>query len=265
MGELKKRIIAGVCLAPAIVLIFYFLPSLLFFIFLVIIAILATIEVLKIAMVKERVLISFLVLCSAFPLYLKSYEVYVMWAILSVLIYLVLRVFLIRSYKQGLYGDIVRGIVVLIFSEIFIMLPMTYFYFLKEINKYLPFIVLFSIWASDITAYFFGKGFGRRPLAPHISPKKTVEGLIGAIIGSMIILGLSGSITGLGLMESIFVGGLMGILGQMGDMFESTGKRLCEVKDSSGLIPGHGGILDRIDSFIFTTPFLYHYIAGIRF
>lgn len=264
MGELKKRIIAGVCLTPLIVLVFYLLPPALFFIFLVVIAFIATLEVLNMAMVKERVLLSFLVLCSAFPLYIRSYELYIMWVIFSILVYFATRVFLIRSQSQRLYRDIMRAMVVLIFSEIFIMLPLIYFYFLKGINRYLPFIALFSIWASDTTAYFFGRFLGRRPLAPHISPKKTVEGLLGAAIGSMIVIGLSGRITGLGIPESLLVGALIGVLGQIGDMFESTGKRLCEVKDSSGLIPGHGGILDRIDSFIFTTPFLYHYITGIR-
>jgi len=264
VGELKKRIIAGICLAPLIVLIFYFLPPALFFIFLVIVALAATIEVLSISMVRERILISALVACSSLPLYIKSYEVYILWIILSVLIYFAVRVFVMRSSIQGVYGDIIKGMTVIVFIEIFIVLPLVYFYFLKGINTYLPFIVLFSIWASDITAYFFGKGFGRRPLAPHISPKKTIEGLLGAATGSMVVMVLSFKITGLGIYESILVGALTGVLGQMGDIFESVGKRFCDVKDSSGLIPGHGGILDRIDSFIFTTPFLYHYITGIR-
>ncbi|MCX8109768.1 MAG: phosphatidate cytidylyltransferase [Syntrophorhabdaceae bacterium] len=264
MGELKKRIIAGFCLAPLIILIFYFLPPALFFIFLVLVALAATIEVMSISKVEERVLLSALVVCSALPLYIKSYAVYVLWLFLSVLIYFTVRVFVIRSFRPDLYSDIIKGLAVLVFTEIFIVLPLVYFYFLKGINRFLPFIVLFSIWASDTTAYFFGKGFGKRFLAPHISPKKTIEGLLGAVVGSMVVIVLSFEITGLGISESLLVGALTGVLGQIGDMFESVGKRFCQVKDSSGLIPGHGGILDRIDSFIFTTPFLYHYITGIR-
>ncbi len=79
-------------------------------------------------------------------------------------------------------------------------------------------------------------------------------------------MGLFSRFMGTGIIESTIIGALVGILGQIGDIFESTGKRICDVKDSSFLLlPGHGGILDRIDSLIFTAPFLYHYFTGIKF
>ncbi len=78
-------------------------------------------------------------------------------------------------------------------------------------------------------------------------------------------MGLFSRFMGTGIIESTIIGALVGILGQIGDIFESTGKRICDVKDSSSLLPGHGGILDRIDSLIFTAPFLYHYFTGIKF
>jgi phosphatidate cytidylyltransferase len=68
----------------------------------------------------------------------------------------------------------------------------------------------------------------------------------------------------MGILETVIVGATIGILTQMGDILESAGKRVCAIKDSSRLIPGHGGILDRIDSFIFTAPFLYHYLTGVK-
>ena len=111
---------------------------------------------------------------------------------------------------------------------------------------------------------FVGKAFGKRPLVPRISPKKTYEGLFGAILGSMMVIILSHRVMGVGILESVLLGGIIGMLAQIGDVFESVGKRICDVKDSSSLIPGHGGILDRIDSFIFTTPFIYHYLTGIK-
>jgi phosphatidate cytidylyltransferase len=81
----------------------------------------------------------------------------------------------------------------------------------------------------------------------------------------MIVMALSSKLMGTGITESIIMGGLIGLLGQIGDIFETVGKRVCDVKDSSSLLPGHGGILDRIDSLIFTAPFVYHYFTGIKF
>lgn len=264
MGELKKRVIAGLCLGPFIVGLFFFLPPELFYIFLAIIVLLATIEATNIAMVKERVLIGVLALISSVLLYLRYNGIYTMWIMCSVFIYFILKAFVFKNYESGVYTDIARGVVVLLFSEVFIVIPLVYFYFLKRLNVYLPLIVLCSIWTSDIFAYFLGKSFGKRPLVPHISPKKTLEGLFGAVLGSTIVVLSTMKLTGFGVFESIWVGIAMGLLGQGGDIFESTWKRLCGIKDSSALIPGHGGILDRIDSFIFTTPFLYHYIVVFK-
>jgi len=264
VGELKKRVIAGLCLGPFIVGLFFFLPPGLFYIFLAIITFLATIEATNIAMVKEKLLIGVLVLVSSVTLYLRNYEIYIMWIMCSVFIYFILKAFVFKNYESGVYADLARGVIVLFLSEVFIAIPLVYFYFLRRLSIYLPIIVLCSIWASDIFAYSLGKSLGKRPLVPHISPKKTLEGLLGAVLGSTIVVLSTIKLTGFSFFESICVGIAMGLMGQGGDIFESTWKRLCGIKDSSGLIPGHGGILDRIDSFIFTTPFLYNYIAVFK-
>jgi phosphatidate cytidylyltransferase len=127
---------------------------------------------------------------------------------------------------------------------------------------YFPIILLLTIWASDTSAYFMGKTFGKRLLAPRISPKKTFAGLFGALFGGAVLTLAFGRMLGMDIIESIVVGSMIGLLGQLGDIFESIAKRVYGVKDSSALIPGHGGMLDRIDSFLFSTPFLYHYLSG---
>ncbi len=124
------------------------------------------------------------------------------------------------------------------------------------------FLAMACIWAADIGAYIMGKYFGRTKLS-QISPKKTVEGAIFGLIGSVIIAELGASylhwpswpIAGM------ILGLLIGIVSLLGDLTESLIKRDAGVKDSGKLIPGHGGILDRTDSYVFTAPLVYYFVT----
>ncbi len=127
-------------------------------------------------------------------------------------------------------------------------------------------LLVFIIWVSDIAAYFGGKTFGRLPLAPGISPNKTIEGSICGILASGVIAaGYSfffvesiGGITGL------LIGVFIAAIGQVGDLIESKIKRLCNVKDSGHIFPGHGGVLDRVDSFLTAAPFFCYLVYWIN-
>lgn len=125
---------------------------------------------------------------------------------------------------------------------------------------YYTLLVFFTILITDIAAYFFGKRFGKTKLAPVISPKKTVEGAAFgsafAILTSMII----GFIIGLQWYHSLILGVLVTLFAQLGDLSESLIKRDAGVKDSGDSLPGHGGILDRADSYLFSAPVAYLYI-----
>jgi phosphatidate cytidylyltransferase len=120
--------------------------------------------------------------------------------------------------------------------------------------------LIVTVWAGDISASFGGSRFGRHKLYPKISPKKTVEGLMGAVVGSILVALVFSQLFIPQFEKSvcipIAVG--LGVLGQMGDFTESMVKRSAQVKDSGSLIPGHGGMLDRLDSFLFSAPFLYY-------
>jgi phosphatidate cytidylyltransferase len=262
--EIHKRVLTGLCLAPPIVIVFYFLPAQWFFVFMALVATLAVFELVNMAGIEKKYLLTILALVCLIPLYRKSMGLYLLCLLFTPVIYIFAVAVMRGGERESINLEIMTALNTLFLGELFLVLPLYYFYLLKEIGVSVPLILLFAIWASDTTAFIFGKSFGKRPLVPTISPKKTCEGLAGAMVGPMIILVLFRSPLGLGIAEALSVGAIIGILGQTGDIFESIWKRVCKVKDSSGLIPGHGGILDRIDSFIFTAPFLYHYVAGMK-
>jgi phosphatidate cytidylyltransferase len=115
--------------------------------------------------------------------------------------------------------------------------------------------------ASDTGAYYVGKNLGKNKLVPLISPGKTIEGSIGGILGS-IIAALVTKFTffpQLPLSHALILALVMNIIGQMGDLFESLLKRGAGAKDAASIIPGHGGLLDRLDSILFNAPLLYYY------
>ena len=128
--------------------------------------------------------------------------------------------------------------------------------------------ILVSAWTGDSGAYFVGMLIGKKPLAPNISPKKTVEGAIGGVVAaaiSTVIWGylyvfyhdIRGTTIKANLLYLIIIGIVGAIIGMLGDLFASLIKRQCAVKDFGSILPGHGGIYDRFDSIIFVAPVLY--------
>ena len=131
---------------------------------------------------------------------------------------------------------------------------------LPDGSNLLLFLIL-VISLSDIAAYFGGKRFGKSLLAPNISPKKTWEGSLFGLIGG----GLAGALFGEHFLNMFWLKGLLlsisiSIIGQLSDLVESKIKRLCNVKDSGTLLPGHGGVLDRIDGYLLAAPAFYYFL-----
>lgn len=122
---------------------------------------------------------------------------------------------------------------------------------------------LIGTWASDTFAYFAGCAFGSHKLCPSISPKKTVEGLIGGMAGTTASVAGLGVFFDLDVLTMAILGLCICIVATLGDLVESVAKRYTGIKDSSHLIPGHGGIWDRFDSVIYTVPFVYYFVQFV--
>jgi phosphatidate cytidylyltransferase len=120
---------------------------------------------------------------------------------------------------------------------------------------------IFAVVACDSAALLVGSRIGRHPFFKTISPKKTVEGAIAGVVGAVVVMliGVS-AVIGLSPLHGIALGLLVGVSAQVGDLVESQMKRIAEVKDSSNLIPGHGGVLDRLDSILFPPILVYFYV-----
>ncbi len=128
-----------------------------------------------------------------------------------------------------------------------------------SVGRHLMLLLFLVIWAGDIFALLIGRWVGRTLLLPRISPKKTVEGAVGGLAGSLLVAWVVGRWfwRTTGLKTVMLLGGVVALAGQIGDLVESALKRGAEVKDAGTLLPGHGGLIDRVDSLLFGTPALW--------
>jgi len=141
----------------------------------------------------------------------------------------------------------------------------SYFLFIRALTDrgaYLLFM-MGTIWALDIVAFIFGTAFGKHKLLPSVSPKKSIEGAVAGFVFCLSAAWIFGYYAGFDAAHSLILGAVMGVAAQLSDLFESMIKRDAGVKDSSNLVPGHGGVLDRIDSFILAAPVFYYYLVWV--
>ena len=138
------------------------------------------------------------------------------------------------SYAVRLHGEGIRGPALLLFA-------------------------LVIIWVGDTAAYFVGRSIGKYKLAPHLSPKKTWEGTVASFIGSLIVAVIFVRFMTIPLPHLLGMAAVGNVAGQVGDLLESAYKRSAGIKDSGSLLPGHGGVLDRIDALILAIPVVWYY------
>ena len=201
-----------------------------------------------------------LIFAIAIPLIVLSGKNQYLLAALALSILLVFIIFVL-SIKESNFDFI--SVAKVIFGIMYIPFLMSYFIALRMLDKGVLwiFFVLVLAFAGDIAALYVGKSFGKHKLSPLVSPGKTVEGLAGLILGSTAASLIFGYylLPGIPLMKIAILAFMAGIIGQLGDICESAIKRTYGLKDASSILPGHGGILDRLDCLLFIVPFVYYY------
>jgi len=184
-----------------------------------------------------------------------EYQYYMLWAFLVVMISFL---YLFRIENRELVDAMatLTGIFYVVFFSFHVSL-------VEQTAEYgiLVWLIFLTAFGTDIMAYFTGMLIGKHKLVPKISPKKTVEGAAGGIAGSVLFCGMFGYFVVPELLpHCLAIGVLGGFVSQLGDLTASIFKRKMGIKDYGNLIPGHGGILDRFDSVLFTAPMIYYYI-----
>jgi phosphatidate cytidylyltransferase len=145
---------------------------------------------------------------------------------------------------------------------ILVAFPLSYAVRLHGASAQGPAILLFAmviIWVGDTAAYFVGRSIGRYKLAPHLSPKKTWEGTVASFLGSLIVAVVFARFMTVPLEHLLGMAAVGNVAGQVGDLLESAYKRSAGIKDSGSILPGHGGVLDRIDALILAIPVVWYY------
>ena len=179
----------------------------------------------------------------------------------TIITFFIILSFIIQLFRKD-FSKVLSEISITIFGSIYLGYLLSFMIKIKDLpnGNYYLISLLIVTWVNDIGAYLIGSYLGRNKIFPKISPKKTIEGSIGGIIFSIAATFALKNWLNLTFNELISLGLIIAVIGQIGDLFESVLKRGSGVKDSGTLIPGQGGMLDCLDSLIFTAPVFYYYI-----
>ncbi|MBQ8188197.1 MAG: phosphatidate cytidylyltransferase [Lachnospiraceae bacterium] len=196
--------------------------------------------------------------------YFANTETYIMLTItLTIVAILFVYVFTFPKYEAN-------QIMATVFSFIYAPIMLSYLYMTRELENgiYIVWLIFISSWVCDTCAYFVGVMFGKHKMAPVLSPKKSIEGAIGGVVGAAavgavyaVVLDHLGIVTGNLLWVFPVVSAVGALISMVGDLAASAIKRNFDIKDYGTLIPGHGGIMDRFDSVIFTAPMIYYLVV----
>ena len=261
---LKKRVLTGVIAIPALCLLIGYGPEPTLFIMVLIAVALGLHEFYSLLLPDnkphERAIGILLGMVLASLIYLGNTSLLHALMCFSVIFLCILYMLKSRNFTLA-----VSKIALTLFGILYIGFLLSYVTLIDKSasGKQWVFFLVSTVWAADISGFFAGSLVGRHKLYPKVSPNKTIEGLGGGVLGAIAVALVFRKLFFplLDVSDCAVLGSFLALFGQMGDFTESMIKRSAHVKDSSSLIPGHGGVLDRLDSFLFSAPFLYYYIC----
>ncbi|MCU0666603.1 MAG: phosphatidate cytidylyltransferase [Candidatus Omnitrophica bacterium] len=183
------------------------------------------------------------------------------WELLFIVLALLLLI--VMQFRRRQNQGVIVGISTTIFGIIYVAWFFSFMIKIRYLDGGMGFLaaLLLITKLGDIGAYLIGSRFGKTPLMPRVSPKKSVEGAVASLVFSIIGALVSRPFLGFDYIHLALLGASLSVLGQLGDLSESLMKRDCQVKDSGNIIPGMGGVLDEIDSLLFTAPVFYFYLS----
>ena len=267
MSKLKIRVLSGV-IGAVCVLGLIFSASVVFHAAVVVACLIAVYELHRTFELEKKWQVAtlnylFALGILAVPFFSKTLPGELLLFLLIAFLMLILTVSVLFNAKVK-FTDATRSFFILAYG---VLLPMHISYIrLMDNGIFLVFLSFLGAWMPDTFAFFAGKFFGKRKLIPSVSPNKTIAGSIGAVVGAVISFLVYAAILIFGFgysvrfPELIVLSLLCGVLAQFGDLSASVIKRECGKKDFGNLIPGHGGILDRIDSLVFIAPLVYYFL-----
>ncbi|QWR77789.1 phosphatidate cytidylyltransferase [Candidatus Magnetomonas plexicatena] len=254
-----KRLLVALVVVPALYLYVKYMPPLFLFILIALVSYLCLLEFLS--MYKANVLArhTFSIL-GIIPVYLTyKYNDIPISAVVAVFFL----ISIIRLYGKKTADNAINDLAPFWIGFFYIPFVLSYFIKLRAIGTELVISLLVIIWVADSFALYVGKAIGRRKLYETMSPNKTVEGAVAAIIGAVLSTLAMRAVYSFTMSASkaVIIGVVLGIFGIIGDLVESMFKRDAGVKDSGVILPGHGGLLDKMDGMIFSAPVLYYMIV----
>lgn len=262
-----KRVYSALVLLPLLYVLTWYLPAAAFFILVTAAILLAQWEFLALFIEKSHLPSHALVGFAGTGLLLIAIQ----WpAIIDFSLALSITLLGLLYYQVGFAPQGTRhlSMLILLFGILYVGYTLGHFLLLRnqQDGALLVLFVLLVTWAGDAAAYYVGKTWGSRPMAPRLSPNKTVEGFLGGLAVAPLIAWIAHLwfLPVITPVDGLILGILFTALGLLGDLSESALKRQAGVKDSSALIPGHGGILDRVDSLLLNAPAFYYYMEFVK-
>jgi len=264
-----KRWITGIIAVPILIVLIGFAPRWMFYTFIWLVSLAGLVEFYRMTSPElSRVMIwSITGATSALFFLLGMREFYLALGFVPFLLMLVMILFMfshrtIGPENTGLLAKALLG-------PVYVTLPLSLFLLIDRFpgGKFWIFFLLAVIFSSDMGAFYFGRLFGSYKLCKRLSPGKTWEGAVGGLLSSVFVAALFSRLFPLGqnILCILFLGAGISIAGQLGDLCESMLKRNHAQKDSGRILPGHGGLLDRIDGLLFGIPVLYGYLSFVIF